>query len=48
MDIVNSNIALGCELACQKLIETASDRWRKEEGDYRDDVSLIMSYVAIF
>ena len=27
-----------CDDACQALIEEAARRWRKEEGDYRDDV----------
>merc|ERR1712146_301804 len=28
-----------CNVACQKLIEIAAQRWREEEGDYRDDIT---------
>lgn len=28
-----------CHVACQKLIEIAAQRWRDEEGDYRDDIT---------
>jgi len=27
-----------CDDACQTLIQEAATRWRREEGDYRDDV----------
>lgn len=40
VEIVHLNLEKGAEAACQKLIETATERWAEEEGDYRDDVSL--------
>ena len=39
VDVVSKHISKGAEAACQILIETATAKWREEEGDYRDDVS---------
>lgn len=39
IDIVSSKIDKGVHIACQELIEMATQRWQEEEGDYRDDVS---------
>lgn len=43
VNVVSSNLSDGAEKACQVLIETASAKWKEEEGDYRDDVSLLLS-----
>jgi serine/threonine protein phosphatase PrpC len=40
VEIIHLNLDKGAEAACQILIDTASERWAEEEGDYRDDVSL--------
>ena len=42
VDIVKSNLHLGAYVACQILIQTAAKRWSVEEGDYRDDVSILI------
>ena len=42
VEIVHLNLDKGAEAACQILIDTASERWAEEEGDYRDDVSLLI------
>jgi protein phosphatase 2C family protein 2/3 len=42
VELVNQYITLGAETACEKLIETASNRWKDEEGDYRDDITAII------
>lgn len=41
VDIVQRHLHRGYHEACQELIETAAARWQEEEGDYRDDVSLL-------
>jgi len=41
VEIVQSNLHLGANVACQILIQTAAQRWSEEEGDYRDDVSAL-------
>jgi len=40
VEIVSLNLEKGAEIACQILIQTATERWAEEEGDYRDDVTL--------
>lgn len=30
--------------ACQELIEESASRWQEEEGDYRDDVSVVQFF----
>ena len=45
VDIVQKNLHLGAYGACQVLIQEAEDRWKVEEGDYRDDVSVVMGSV---
>jgi serine/threonine protein phosphatase PrpC len=47
VEIVHLNLHKGAETACTILIETASERWAEEEGDYRDDVR-ITANVALF
>ena len=42
VEIVHLNLYLGAEEACKKLIETATERWSEEEGDYRDDITAIV------
>ena len=42
VDIVSKHIAKGANAACKALIEAATSRWREEEGDYRDDVSVYL------
>lgn len=41
VEIVQNNLHLGAFVACQILIQTAAQRWSEEEGDYRDDVSVM-------
>lgn len=40
VNIVQTNLHLGAFTACQVLIQAAEKLWRKNEGDYRDDVSI--------
>jgi protein phosphatase PTC2/3 len=40
VEIIHLNLHKGVEEACKVLIETATERWAEEEGNYRDDVSL--------
>lgn len=47
MNIVNKNLKYGAHTACQMLIEEAERRWKVEEGDYRDDVSVWLSIYFI-
>jgi len=42
VEIVHSVIDDGVPEACQELIEQSACRWQDEEGDYRDDVSIIL------
>jgi len=40
VDIIAADIdGKGCDDACKSLINTAVQRWRAEEGDYRDDIT---------
>ena len=32
----------GADKACEVLIETAAQRWREYEGDYRDDITAVV------
>lgn len=48
VDIVSKNLAEGAEKACQVLIEAATERWKEEEGDYRDDVSANVLIVILW
>ncbi len=38
----------GYAFACQMLIETAADRWRAIEGDYRDDITAMVVKIPPF
>lgn len=42
VEIVQSVMDDGVHDACQELIENAAMRWQEEEGDYRDDVSILI------
>ena len=42
VEIVHLNIDKGAEEACKALIDTATERWKEEEGDYRDDITAIV------
>lgn len=42
VDIVAANIEQGAHHACQILIETAMEKWKEHEGDYRDDITAIV------
>ena len=42
VEIVHLNIDKGAEEACKVLIDTATERWKEEEGDYRDDITAIV------
>ena len=42
VDIVQENIHLGADMACENLIHQATERWAEEEGDYRDDITAII------
>ena len=42
VDIVESSLDKGASTACQMLIEVAANRWREEEGAYRDDITAIV------
>ena len=42
VEIVHLNIEKGAEEACKVLIDTATERWKEEEGDYRDDITAIV------
>eukprot|EP00638_Chattonella_subsalsa_P001853 CAMPEP_0117751248 /NCGR_PEP_ID=MMETSP0947-20121206/10857_1 /TAXON_ID=44440 /ORGANISM="Chattonella subsalsa, Strain CCMP2191" /LENGTH=490 /DNA_ID=CAMNT_0005569583 /DNA_START=415 /DNA_END=1887 /DNA_ORIENTATION=- len=43
VNIVAAHLSNGATAACQKLIETAAERWRYNEGDYRDDITAIVA-----
>ena len=45
VEIVHLNLEKGAEQACKILIETATERWAEEEGDYRDDVSILTTSI---
>ena len=47
VDIVQKSLAEGadCDMACQTLIEQAARNWQREEGDYRDDVSILSNFL---
>ena len=42
VDIVSRYIEKGATKACEILIENAAERWRDEEGDYRDDITALV------
>jgi serine/threonine protein phosphatase PrpC len=42
VDIVQRHISKGADIACEKLIQTAANRWQEEEGDYRDDITALV------
>ena len=42
VEIVHLNMDKGAEEACKVLIDTATERWQEEEGDYRDDITAIV------
>lgn len=48
VDIVAADIKHGAEHACRKLIQTAADRWRQNEGDYRDDITALIVVLPVF
>lgn len=41
-ELVGKNIA-NATSACEKLVNEAADRWRKAEGNYRDDITAIVA-----
>ena len=43
---MQEKIDTGVDEACQELIEVAASRWAEEEGDYRDDVSIIYTFTC--
>jgi len=45
VNIVQQHLGQGATLACQRLIETAAHRWKLNEGDYRDDITAIVTRV---
>jgi len=45
VNIVAKHLRNGATAACQKLIETAAERWRYNEGDYRDDITAIVAKI---
>jgi len=45
ISIVAEHMKDGATAACQKLIETAAERWRYNEGDYRDDITAIVARI---
>ena len=42
VNIVKRDLHRGAHKACEILIETAKQRWRDEEGDYRDDITAVV------
>ena len=40
--IVQRYLDRGAHKACEELIEVAKQRWRDEEGDYRDDITAVV------
>lgn len=42
VQIVSTKIQESATLACQTLIEEAAERWKLEEGDYRDDITCLV------
>ncbi|GMH52727.1 hypothetical protein TrST_g13543 [Triparma strigata] len=42
VSIIQRYIAEGANKACEVLIETAAQRWREYEGDYRDDITAVV------
>ena len=42
LSVVEEGAEADCDDACQDLIEEAAKRWRREEGDYRDDITAIV------
>ena len=40
--IIQRYIPEGANKACEVLIETAAQRWREYEGDYRDDITAVV------
>ena len=42
VSIVTRYLPSGADKACEVLIETAAQRWREYEGDYRDDITAVV------
>ena len=42
VSIIQRYIGEGANKACEVLIETAAQRWREYEGDYRDDITAVV------
>jgi serine/threonine protein phosphatase PrpC len=42
VNIIQRDLHRGAHKACEELIETAKQRWRDEEGDYRDDITAVV------
>ena len=33
---------LGADRACEELVRASKQRWKEKEGDYRDDITVIV------